>query len=421
MFLRPFFATVFILLVTIAIFNGFIDSYGLIDTPRIYGINARKPHIMKNARTAKAFAVRKIKPDSIILGSSRSETGINPDNSAWPISQYGRYNLSFPSARINEIYAYLRHAQAQRKLRHVVLGLDLFMFDPNFRNEINFDIHRLDIDETNVLLNSGMREDLVTALLSYDALVASFDTIRSQRLPVDDYIHNGLRNSEFREAKIRELGGYSRAFSAELGQTLRARDGAGTLTYLDNLGNSPDTLETFENLVKFCNQQNIALYIFISPIHVYRQELFRQLGMWPQFEQWKRDLVKILSAAHFDSQRGSPTLLDYATANYVTTESVPSGDDQRIKMSFYWEASHYKVSAGNIILQELFSNDDRRSTKSAGIPLNRENIENHLLKARNAHKEYLLLNPQSVHYITKSIAEHLPGRSLDNIEVNRFD
>ena len=59
------------LLSIVAVFNAMVDPYNIYHLITIPGLNANKPSIYHRVRLLKAYEVRRIKPQSIILGTSR--------------------------------------------------------------------------------------------------------------------------------------------------------------------------------------------------------------------------------------------------------------------------------------------------------------------------------------------------------------
>src|SRR4030042_578707 len=64
-------------LLLISGFNWFVNPYGIYDSPGIEGFNKLKPELTTHLRMTKAYAVRRIKPSAICLGTSRAEVGID--------------------------------------------------------------------------------------------------------------------------------------------------------------------------------------------------------------------------------------------------------------------------------------------------------------------------------------------------------
>src|SRR5262245_2890469 len=150
--------------------------YRLVD---LEGFNAYKPAVDHRVRLAKAYDVRRLRPQGIILGTSRSHLGLRPSHDGWDPAARPVYNLAFDGATTKEMYQYLVHSQAVRPLRQVVLGLDTYhatlapaMVRPDFDPQL--------LDSAAILrLPALLRADL-KILSSLDTFHASVVTVASQ-------------------------------------------------------------------------------------------------------------------------------------------------------------------------------------------------------------------------------------------------
>src|SRR5437879_9836638 len=131
------------------------------------------------AAISKAYDVRRLRPQGIILGTSRSHLGLRPSHDGWDPAAKPVYNLAFDGATTKEMYLYLIHAHAVQPLRQVVLGLDTYhaTLAPAAARP-DFDAHLLDTPGGRAL-PSLIRADL-KVLTSLDTLRASLATVRSQ-------------------------------------------------------------------------------------------------------------------------------------------------------------------------------------------------------------------------------------------------
>ena len=123
------FGSAVLLLSSVAGFNAIVDPFGMYRLMDVEGINANKPAIYTRIRLLKAYEVRRIRPESVVLGTSRVHLGINPNYKGWAALYDHRYNLGFDGATTKEMYYYLVHANAEETLKHVMLGLDLECLD----------------------------------------------------------------------------------------------------------------------------------------------------------------------------------------------------------------------------------------------------------------------------------------------------
>ena len=82
-------------LVFVSLANAIIDPFGVFRWMEIPGVNIHKPAINIEDSRNKLQAIGLIKPQSLVLGSSRTETGINPNSPYWLDTKLPQSALSF--------------------------------------------------------------------------------------------------------------------------------------------------------------------------------------------------------------------------------------------------------------------------------------------------------------------------------------
>ena len=380
-----------VLLAVAAGFNFIVDPYSFFDIIKITGFNASKPQFHNHLRMIKAHKVRSVKPDSIILGSSRADTGLDPEHPGWGKTTSSHYNLAMHSANIYEIYRYLQHAHESGSLKQVVIGIDFFMFSSNKQNEIDFEESRL---AGYGLLPWGWYTDIFRALFTYDALKASVNTLLHQG-PNDstDYGSNGFPDDSNKWIRIQEKGGHRQATQNSERDALTAMDGFTFFNmYIDGTDISPN-MQVLSEMLDYCKKNKIDLKLFISPIHVRRLVLLHQIGMWIEFENWKMKLVQTIEKIYPAAQ-----LWDFTGFSRITTEQFPVLGDARTQIKWYWESSHYKKQTGKLILDKILSNNIgyEKKLKDFGIQLSPINVAAHLQQQRQLLEQYINQFPEQV-------------------------
>ncbi|MEA3133504.1 MAG: hypothetical protein QOG17_1350 [Gammaproteobacteria bacterium] len=104
-----------------------VDPYYVFGTPDIPGINVVRPRYENHLPAAKPYQVRRIKPDAVILGSSRAEAGLDPRHPGWAGKNV--FNFGLPGATSYEVMLAFLQAQASGPLKQAVVGLDFFGFN----------------------------------------------------------------------------------------------------------------------------------------------------------------------------------------------------------------------------------------------------------------------------------------------------
>jgi hypothetical protein len=361
-------------------FNVLVDPYRMLQWTTVPGVNERRPEIYSHLRITKTYGVRWLEPHGLILGSSRVEAGIDPQNPTWNSAPV--YNLGLAGANIYETFRYLQHAHAITPISQAVLGLDFGMF-VRFRRP-DFDESRLAVDAAG-RANAFPIVDVARNVLSIDATASSFVTVMSQHRPeLRDYRTDGMRKLEPEWIRLRNLGHRS-AFLDVMRLPVDPVDAS--------------AYETFAKLLAFCRAQRIDLRIFISPSHAWDMERIRLNGAWTYQEEWKRRLVATLEAEPARDRGQTPfPLWDFSGYNDVTTETVPQLDDKRSRMKWYWEASHYTNVTGDAVLAVVLGKAERGSVPVGGFGtlLTSANIDEHLRITRRDGAEYRSRNPTDI-------------------------
>jgi hypothetical protein len=163
----------FILSVVIGV-NATIDPFRLTALVDIPGFNHYKPAMNTRVRLMKAYEVRRRKPDSLVLGTSRSHVGISPSHPQWKKYAENPYNLSFDAAIPVEMYHYMVHAHTVHPLKSVLLGLETFHLAkrPTTKKE--------DFDPA-ILGNNNQFLSFFRFIFSDFKILTSLDTLKKSR------------------------------------------------------------------------------------------------------------------------------------------------------------------------------------------------------------------------------------------------
>ena len=122
----------------IVAFNAWIDPYLLFGRPRVAGFNALKPAVETREALMKAYQAARIEaPRTVVLGSSRSDIGLDPAHAAWPSAMQPVYNLSLAGSWLGVNVRYLRGllalrpASARPDTLVVAIDFETFLFRPD--------------------------------------------------------------------------------------------------------------------------------------------------------------------------------------------------------------------------------------------------------------------------------------------------
>ncbi|MCA1990745.1 MAG: hypothetical protein LDL41_01675 [Coleofasciculus sp. S288] len=344
------------------LFNVAVDPYGVAYSPVRDNFNNLKIEKFNNVRLFKAVDVIRLRPKSILLGSSRTDIGLDPNHPA--IANQNSYNLGLVGANMYEVRRYFEHALTnQPDIKTVVLGIDFFMFNEYIQNSPDFDEARLD-QKTLTL------RDSINVSFSMSALRTSLATVKSSAKSDAYYLYHpnghryvyGNKPDQPLKNKFRNmLTGFLR------------RNG-----YYAKHQISQKHLDALKAVVETCKERNIELKIFISPSHAAQFNAIKEAGLWSNFEDWKREIVKITP------------IWDFSSYNSITTEPISDG------MKNYWDSSHYRKEVGDLVLNRLFQMQEEAIPNDFGVLLTTDTIEAHLKKVRTDQAAWEKNNPDVV-------------------------
>ncbi|NDY42282.1 hypothetical protein G3N55_05425 [Dissulfurirhabdus thermomarina] len=334
-----------------------VDPYGINWRFVRKGFNLNKAMYQKGVRLTKAYYLPVFRPHALLAGTSRAEYGLCPEN---PLLDPWRpvYNVAITAGNMYEVRRYIEHAVQNADVRLIVLGLDLVSFG-TMSNSPDFDERRL--GRTPFFMK--IRE----CYLSWNAVKGVIRTIkRNRRYPDEITItREGWRTPYKTDRDI-----------AEGRTTLRLEFEKSELDYFRfsyyRFRLSPERFEDLQAVIDLCRRRGIRLLAFISPAHARQWEVLHRSGAWPQWEEWKRRLVRMLP------------VWDFSGFNSVTVHD-----------RYYLESSHYRKEAGDLVLARLLG-ADAAVPADFGVLLTPGNIEAHLARIRRDRERWAAAHPEDV-------------------------
>lgn len=393
------------LLLATGLFNWVVDPYAIFQTIEIPGFNAAKPRMRRNLRTVKAFAVRRLRPEGLILGSSRAEIGLSPTHPGWALGDGVVYNLAVPGGGPREAFRLYQHAQHMHPVRRVVYGADFFTFNVHYRAiEGQLDEGALAVADDGTVRSRWflLREGLLPAVFSLKATQTAFDTVRKQDdthaaryTPLGCSLGNRLGRRLQRngyEVMFRDIGNtfrdtLYRPRGPKVPFALTGSDGAG----------GPVPMDYFRRCVRQAHADHVDFHVVMQPMHAHLCEVIAGIDLWPVFEDWKRALVQILEEE--GARAGAPPfpLWDFTGYNAITTEAVPAAADEPAEMWGYWDPSHHRVNVGDLVLNRVLGPADATGPPRLefGCRVTPDNVEEHLAEIRATRARYAAMQVAS--------------------------
>lgn len=384
-YLYIYFASVLLVASFLAAFNVIIDPYLMFYSERIPNFNDKKPTSVNRTQLFKPYNVTKVAPQTIVVGNSRPEMGVDPLSTCWQ-SKHGKvYSLTFPGLSAYEQIRALFHGVASGQVDYVLLGLDfadvLYKRNRLLESEVwpsksSEFLERLLVDEyfkKNKAFIKAKLVDTFMVMFSLDALFDSIYTLASQSENAPNRTQLGFNPARDYIDIVHHEGEWV-LFAQKLVE-LESRFSKTGMGIFDTAEHWSIELEGLKRTIGLAKQQGFQLKIFINPYHYKYLESIRNAGYWDEFEDFKRSLVKLIT--EFGDEQVE--LWDFSLYSQYTVSQVPKKGDVGL-MQWFWEPAHYKAELGNVMLAEMFEKDciPEKHLMPLGVRLNDVDIEDHL-------------------------------------------
>lgn len=381
---RYVFIVASLFLVFVAIFSYVVDPYSLYG--RVYnkdGFEVNGHGFAKHLQMVHPYGVKRQKPEILLMGSSRVAFGFKYDAENNKFASNKVYNLGLLGVTEYELLRYLQHATAVTQLKQVIIGVDFFQFHAGLEPKIEFEEGRLAVNASNQP-NLLFTKDYLLTLLSIDSAIESVKEVFHLGKDKDIYLINGFKLDTFHGGDLSSFKGIERSYVEQVykGFTFE-KEGIKTLDY-------------FRSIIELCHVNNIDLRLFIPPAHARQWEVINAMGLWPDWELWKRKMIEINEETAMKQHKQPFQLVDFSGYNLYSTESVPREAGEAMK--WYRDTAHFLPSLGNIILDQLFGNlsSEVSCKEQFGILISSKNINEHLQCLNQKHDQYVKNHPQDI-------------------------
>jgi hypothetical protein len=333
----------------------------------------------------------------VVLGNSRAEIGFDPESPGWPQDAHPVFNLALPALDIAGVAGEFADALRSTSPRLVVVGLDFLDFRVDPLSDKTFEPRSANADPL-----SELRER-AAALLALNALADSLATIKAQHEPYATSLTDAGFNPKRDYIGVARREGYFAMF--------RQRDKENALAYLRGpksvfqAGARPAPgFDAVDSIIALARGRGITLRFILYPYHAHTLMLFELTGLWPAYEDWKRELVKRVDAAQGTVD---VELWDFTGFSPYARERVPGPGDTSTELQWYWEAGHFKKSLGDIMIANIFG----RQTSDApwGRRLTERILDEQLRQQRDERDAYRRTHPDDLRELA-TLVEGAPGR-----------
>jgi hypothetical protein len=307
-----------------------------------------------------------------IFGTSRPKIGMP---SGHPLFATNRTcDLAVDAARMSEVAVMFEYTRARNPLRRVLLCLDYAMFRGT--TLFQFDLPQ-----------SRFNPDL--SLLEYHCknLIGSGATDQSFSFTLDS-LKGNLPPPEQRNGFAVRVPKGDISQRALFAKTLRSLANGYAMQEV-----STNEMQALRDVLISAHEHGIELTLAINPVHALDLELMVAPRTWPRFEQWKRDVVKIVA----DVAATNVVLWDFTGYWAPTMEPVPPATDKTTRMKFYYENSHYTPVMGGLMLDRMFLG----ATNEFGAKISTAKIEQHLQMLRERREVFSQQFREDVEWVAR--------------------
>lgn len=345
-------------LALVAAINFVVDPYAGFRFDDIAGFNDQKRLKRGGGRVSKSVILDRQSFETVFLGTSTVETGLNPMGKV--LAGQKAYNAALPFSSIGEIHKVALYIAERRAPKRVVIGLDFASFasgrgtggdysDSGFAGRSMVPIYL---------------ERLFSAQTLRDSTGAVRDSGRGKISPFSKY---GNYDPNAASARIDINGQFVSSLDAYLSTAYR------------NFRYDRANVDLLRDALARLVNKGTQIILFASPIHALHLDAIEIAGLRGDFDNWKRDMTSL--AAEIDrSGEGSVAFWDFSDYNSVTSEPVATHPGDR--MRWYWDAAHYTAAAGDLILCRVLDCRDISVPDDFGIRLHGSNIDGILAAQR---------------------------------------
>ncbi|MDX9962133.1 MAG: hypothetical protein RBS32_11775, partial [Aliarcobacter sp.] len=128
---------------------------------------------------------------------------------------------------------------------------------------------------------------------------------------------------------------------------------------------SYEYLEHFKNTIEYCKENNIDVFVYMTPLYSELFDAINSANYYEEFEKFKKEIVKITD------------FIDFTGHTSITTNK-----------NNYWDASHLKVEKTEEIMKNILNFDSTISQEKIAVKVTKENIDEHLQNLRKQIQDY---------------------------------
>lgn len=339
----------------VGIINYLIDPYGLNNFMKVEKLNEYKRSNTGYTFRFKTNVFNNNEFDTIMLGTSR--VGVMDPSVVNELLDAKTFNFA-SSGSITEIQRDLFfYAVNNKKIKNVIYGIDFLSLNGTITLENKFKEFcqvQEKIKSNKALTNYDLYFNSETLSKSYEVVMKN---LRGKGKVTKHYrADNGMRDYV---DYIEELKAGTFEYDKEINYSLKSYYSLKRKGGYQNYKLSDKYFEYIREIVTYCKEHNIRLWVYIPPMDAKHFDGLLPYGIYNEFEEFKRRLLGIV---------------DYV--DFTGHNSINDNHEN------YWEGSHLKKELTPLVMAKILNKTLENIPADFGVHVKSNNIEQHLRELR---------------------------------------
>lgn len=353
------------------VINYLIDPYLMLGVERRRGLNQVKVAINEHVHLSKAYHPTFNNWDTLIVGNSRVEMGLDPRHRCFTSTSARVYNLGLPGAGLRGQLEYALNIIYAQPVRQVYLSIDFVDFlmregRPASGVAINWSTNT---GRLRYAFDGSGNDDYIwtslvdhyRALFSLGALISSVRTVALQSLGQSDRDDHGFNPAMDFRASVAIEGPHA-LFSQKMQMLKEKYSQSWSLRYED--GSLSSDFSVLDRFLDVAEEKGVRVIMFTNPFHEQFWRLLKDEQLAEQHQEWLELIVDRLQ------KRGSDNVefWDFSADSAYIHESVPGAGVKGDALKWFWEPAHYRRELGDLMLEAMI-NESCEQQRDFGVRL----------------------------------------------------
>lgn len=366
------------LLMLIAVAGLIVDPSGFFYFRGIFLGNKVDKIILTTPLSTKPMILSTLKPEAVIIGSSRAGRGYNLKSFNAAGLPVKTYNMGIPGMIMEEAALLVDHLKDNHELTDIFLALDFGMFNTSYHARQEFKN-----------LKSG----------KFSAHGSFMEKIRLYKTTL--FSPDAIKALDQKSRVTTDVSGFFTTGSVQ--QWLKTNGHRKNTRHIEKLmvsnrkqnPNYPAQIERFKQTIEILSNVQKRVHIFVNPVHFRRLVIYSMTDQQQNYLLWLDDVIRIMCKK--STPQYQPKLTVFSGVNEITTEKFPDMGDTETRMRWYWELSHFNSSVGAMVLQQL--NAQESSSDHFGSVLTCSNRGTFIARFEDDWNDFMATHPEIVREI----------------------